>query len=75
MPQIRKVLGVCGIATAKRQRVCHRNRKEHSIEQGEVCLVIKDTVNGGSKNYCRTCALDILDQASADLKALRDELT
>ena len=33
MPQIRRVLGACTIEVAQRRRVCHRDRKHHSIEQ------------------------------------------
>jgi hypothetical protein len=74
MPQIKRVLGSCTIETAQRRRVCHRNRKNHSIERDTVCLVIKDPVSGGSRNYCPECALAILDVASDDLQALRDGL-
>ncbi len=75
MPQIRKVLGACCIETAQRRRVCHRDRKHHSIEKGTLCLVIKDPVSGGAKNYCPICALAILDQAADDLQLLRKALT
>ncbi|HUC13753.1 MAG TPA: hypothetical protein VMS00_04805 [Acidimicrobiales bacterium] len=75
MPQIRRVLGACNVETAKRRRVCHRDRRRHAIEQGTLCLVIKDHVTGGSKNYCPQCALAILDQAADDLQALRDTLS
>lgn len=75
MPQIRRILATCSIETAQRRRVCHRDRKHHSIERDTPCLVIKDPVSGGAKNYCQTCALAILDQAADDLKALRDELS
>ena len=74
MPQIRRVLGTCAIEEAHRRRACHRDRKHHSIEQGSLCLVIRDPVTGGSKNYCPQCALAILDQAADDLQALRDAL-
>jgi hypothetical protein len=75
MPQIRKVLGTCTIESAQRRRVCHRDRKHHSIVMGTLCLVIKDPVGGGSRNYCPTCALAILDQAADDLEALRAAIT
>lgn len=75
MPPIRRVLGACTIETAQRRRVCHRNRTDHSIEKDTLCLVIKDPVTGGSKNYCPRCALAIFDQAADDLNALRDELS
>jgi hypothetical protein len=74
MPQVRRVLGICTIETAQRRRVCHRDRTKHSIERGTLCLVIKDPVSGGSKNYCPQCALAILDRASDDLQGLRNAL-
>lgn len=74
MPQVRRILNACTVETARRRRVCHRARKHHSIEQGMHCLVIKDPVSGGSKNYCQECALEILDQAGDDLRSLRDAL-
>lgn len=75
MPAIRRVLGLCTIEEAQRRRVCHRDRAHHSIERGAVCLVIKDPVTGGVKNYCTDCALAILDQAADDLQRLRDALS
>lgn len=74
MPQIRRILGTCTIETALRRRVCHRDRKHHSIERDSPCLVVKDAVSGGSKNYRVECAFSILDQAADDLNKLRDEL-
>lgn len=38
---------------------------------GTSCLVIKDPVSGGSKNYCPECAMEILDAAADDLEELR----
>lgn len=72
MPAVRRLLGHCVIEEAQRRRVCHRNRKQHVIPRGAVCLVIRDPVTGGSKNYCGACALAILDLAADDLQALRD---
>lgn len=75
MPQVRKILGICSVQIAKKRRICHRDRKGHSIEGGTTCLVIKDPVSGGSKNYCPDHALAILDQAADDLQALREALS
>lgn len=74
MAQVRRVLGAVLVETASRRRICHRARTKHAIAQGEVCLVIKDSASGGSKNYCRSCAQAILDQAADDLRELRDSL-
>jgi hypothetical protein len=74
MPQIRRVLGACTVEIAQRCRICHRDRKNHSITKGTPCLVIKDP-DGRPKNYCPPCALAILDQAADDLQALRERLS
>lgn len=71
MAKVRRVLGACSIETARRRRLCHRNRRKHSIPMGTSCLVIKDPVSGGSKNYCPECAMEILDMAADDLEELR----
>lgn len=74
MPQVRRVLGTVTVQTATRKRVCHRNRRDHSIPRGEKCLVIRDDASGGAKNYCVPCGLAILDQAADDLGRLRTDL-
>jgi hypothetical protein len=74
MPQVRRVLGHVKVETAGRKRLCHRNRRAHSIPKGTLCLVIHDPVSGGDKNYCPECALAILDLAADDLEQLRDLL-
>jgi hypothetical protein len=75
MPQIRRVLGACTVEIAQRCRICYRDRKNHAIQKGTPCLVIKDAASGGTKNYCPQCALAILDQAVDDLHALRGQLS
>jgi len=74
MPQVRKILGACTIEIAKRCRICYRDRRNHAIQKGTPCLVIKDPA-GKAKNYCPQCALAILDQAADDLEALRAQLS
>jgi hypothetical protein len=76
MPKVRRVLGACMIEIAQRRRLCARDRKNHAIMKGTVCLVIKDPGGGTTpKNYCPACALAILDQAADDLQALRAGLS
>ena len=75
MSQIRRVLGACRVEIAQRCRICSRDRKNHAIQKGTPCLVIKDAASGGTKNYCPQCALAILDQAANDLQALRGQLS
>lgn len=75
MAKVRQLLNGTSVETAKRQRICHHNRKKHSIPADTKCLVVKDPASGGSKNYCPECAADILTQAQTDLAALRAELS
>jgi hypothetical protein len=67
-------LGTCTVEIAQRCRICYRDRRNHTIQRGTPCLVIRDP-SGSAKNYCPPCALAILDQAADDLKALRDQLS
>ena len=62
------------VEIAKRQRICHHNRRKHEVLAGDRCLVLKDAASGGSKNYCMECATAILDRAQEDLDDLRHEL-
>lgn len=75
MPQVRRVLGAVSVEIAVRKRICYRDRRNHVVTKGSVCLVVKDAAGGGSKNYCVTCALAILDQAADDLQSLRTQLS
>jgi len=68
MAQVRDVLSHVAVEEAQRPRICHRNRKKHSIAAGESCLVVSDE-NGGAKNYCAVCASEILKSAQRKLLA------
>jgi len=70
MAKVREILGHVSVDTAKGKRICHRNRRSHSIAKGEVFLLIRESASGGSKNYCRACAETILERAAADLAEL-----
>jgi hypothetical protein len=72
--KIRQLFNAASIETAKRRRICHHNRKKHSIQAGERCLVLKDPSSGAAKNYCVECARDILTRAEVDLVDLRTQL-
>lgn len=75
MPKVRDVLTHVTVETAKRKRICHRDRVDgHSIPSGIRCLVIKDAATGGSKNYCLDHGNEILDAAEKRLGGLRTEL-
>lgn len=73
MAKIRQVLKDLSIETAKRKRICHRNRRQHEIRMGHKCLVIRDPATQSSKNYCAECAQQIIDRAYEDLEALEGE--
>ena len=66
MAKIRDILSHVDVEVAARQRICHHNRKEHTIGKGIACLAIHDS-DGGRKNYCGPCAQEILTKAKAKL--------
>lgn len=74
MAKVKQVLNAVSVEEAKKKRVCHRNRKKHSIAGGERCLVIRDPTSGGKRNYCVECGNEILDVAAGDLQVLITEL-
>ena len=74
MAKIRQVLKDMSIETAKRKRICHRNRRKHEIKLGEKCLVIRNPATQSSKNYCVECGQQIIERATEDLEALAGEL-
>lgn len=74
MPKVRQVLNGVAVEAAQRSRICYHNRKKHSIERGDLCLVMKDPAGNGKKNYCVMCGLEILDRAVDDIASLRRQL-
>lgn len=73
MSRVRHVLKDLSIAEAQRRRKCHHNAK-HQILQGQLCMEVRNPNGEGHKNYCLTCALEILDAASDDVDRLRTKL-
>lgn len=73
MPSVRHILSKLSVHVAERRRICHRDRNNHGIAKGEICLVIEEH-DRGSKNYCRVHAKPILEQARADLDSLTAQL-
>ena len=73
MSRVRRVVNA-SVEVAAAKRICHHNRKDHSISKGEACLVVRDPSSGGKKNYCDICGLEILDRAADDLHVLREQL-
>ena len=66
MANVRDVLVHVEVEVALKVRICHHNRKEHSITRGNACLAIYEA-DGGRKNYCGPCAQDILTKARTKL--------
>ncbi len=73
--KVRQLLNGASIEVAVRRRICHHDRKKHSIPATMKALVIKDSASGGSKNYCPECAAEIFAQVEVDLAALRTKLS
>ena len=74
MPKIRDILSHVSVEVAKARRICHRNRKEHSISKDTPCLVIRDAATGGGKNYCPACAPAILGQAKVRIAEMEKQI-
>jgi hypothetical protein len=70
MAQIKNLLGHATVEVAKGKRICHRNRKKHGILEGEVFLLVCSG-RFNRKNYCRGCALPMIEKAQEDLNGLR----
>jgi hypothetical protein len=71
MAAVRDIITHVEVEVAVRVRICHRNRRKHSIPSGQACLVIFEH-DGGKKNYCPICAKDILNKAKARLLELEN---
>ncbi len=50
MAKIKQVLKHVCVETAKRKRMCHRDRDSHEISSGTQCLVIKDEASSSKRN-------------------------
>jgi hypothetical protein len=73
MAAIRDIVAHVDIEVAERKRICHRNRRKHSVLSGQKCLAIHEH-DGGRKNYCLPCAIEILGKAKAKLFALEQDI-
>ena len=70
MGAIRDIIIHVDVEVAARRRTCHHNRQDHCIVLGQKCLVVRDS-DGGRKNYCPLCAMEILRKAERKLAALQ----
>ena len=73
MAKVRDILIHVEVQVAERQRICHRNRREHAIKKGFACLAIHDS-DGGRRNYCGPCAQEILTKAQSKLSEFEQQL-
>jgi hypothetical protein len=69
MPKVRDLLVHATVETAGHKRKCHRKPSQHSIPKGCSC----GPYNAG-KNYCPTCAAEILSSATARLNEIKSAL-
>jgi hypothetical protein len=74
MARTRRVFNGITVETAARKRQCYHNKREHSVNKGERCLVVNDASGAGKKQYCVPCGFAILDLAADDLQTLRELL-
>ena len=74
MSKIRDVLVHIFIEAAKGSRQCARNKKQHKISKGELCLCIKSGSPSRVKSYCHECAKDMLVLADTKLKQIFSDL-
>jgi len=73
MAAVRDIITHVEIETAAAKRICHHDRRKHSIPPGQKCLAVYEH-GGGRKNYCVTCALAILAKATAKMSTLERDI-
>ena len=73
MGAVRDIITHVEVETALHKRICHHNRKQHNVAAGQKCLAVHDH-DGGRKNYCLPCALEILAKAKTKLLTLEQEI-
>jgi hypothetical protein len=74
MAGVRDIMTHVEVQLAAAARICHHNRRQHKITKGQKCLAIH-AADGGRKNYCVPCAVDIIVKAKAKLIVLEQEIT
>ena len=73
MAAVRDVFTHVVVELASRKRICHHNRKQHSILAGNKCLAVYEA-GGGRKNYCLPCGMNILAKGREKLLALEQAI-
>ena len=73
MAAFRDIITHVEIQVASGKRICHHNRRQHSVQTGNKCLAIHDH-DGGRKNYCLACATEILAKAKIKILAMERDI-
>lgn len=73
MAAVRDIITHVDVEVALGKRICHHNRRQHSVAAGQKCLAVHEH-DGGRKNYCLPCALEILAKAKTKLLTLEREI-
>jgi hypothetical protein len=73
MAIVRDIITHVEVEVALKARICHHNRRDHGITKGQKCLAIHSP-DGGRKNYCLPCAMDILVKARTKLQAMEIQI-
>jgi hypothetical protein len=73
MGAVRDIITHVEVEIALGKRICHHNRRHHSVPAGHKCLAVHDH-DGSRKNYCLPCALEILAKAKTKLFTLEKEI-
>jgi hypothetical protein len=73
MAAVRDIVTHVEIQVASGKRICHHNRRQHSVPSGSKCLAVHDH-DGGRKNYCLPCALEILAKARVKILVMEQDI-
>jgi hypothetical protein len=73
MAQVKDILVHVEVEIAGARRICHRDRKKHSITKGIACLAVYES-DGQRRNYCGPCAKAILTKAKIKLAGIEEQL-
>jgi hypothetical protein len=73
MATVRDIITHVEVQVAVNKRICHHNRRKHSVPSGHKCLAVHDH-DGGRKNYCLECAIEILAKAKSRLLQMESDI-
>lgn len=73
MAQLKDLLRHIQLVTAGRGRDCRHN-KRHRISKGDLLVEVKEAAFKSPRGYCRTCALEMLEEASLKLVSIKGRL-